>query len=217
MVDYEHLTMEREGQIGRQPESGVTRTRAPRVFRVWREFFAWVQQTPAEVRIQGAAHGRWPEGTPSVFIDMYTKTTAEERLLRNIFNKYPSVEEIQARPADYVAKMNEERAQQRRERLARQLGEPEDTTATLEELEAKHSQTFGTLREQVEQVLNSLTPRERQVLQGRFGQVDGKTRTLKQIGEEIGKSPRTVGRIEKRALQKLRQPSTQRPLKDFLE
>lgn len=209
--------MEREGQIGRQPEAGVNPTRTPRVPRIWREFNAWVKQTPAEVRVQGAAHGQWPEGTPSVFVDMYTKTTAEERLLGSIFNEYPPVEEIQTRPADYVTKMNEERAKQRRERLSRQLGEPENTTATLEELEAKHTQTFGTLREQVEQVLGSLTSRERQVLQGRFGLVDGKSRTLKQLGEEIGRSPRTVGRIERTALQKLRHPSAQRPLKDFSE
>ncbi|KKR24703.1 MAG: hypothetical protein A3C27_02700 [Candidatus Levybacteria bacterium RIFCSPHIGHO2_02_FULL_39_36] len=209
--------MEREGQIGKQPEAGISPIRTPRVPRVWREFNAWVKQTPGEVRVQGTAHGQWPEGTPAVFVDLYTKTTVEERLLGSIFNDYPSVDEIQARPADYVAKMNEERASRRRERLASQLGEPEDSTANLAELEAKHAQTFGTLREQVEQVLGSLTSRERQVLQGRFGLTDGKSRTLKQMGEEIGYSPRTVGKIEKRALEKLRHPSSSRRLNDHLD
>lgn len=211
--------MEREGQISRQPEEGVSPIRTPRV---WREFSIWVKQTPAEVRAQGEAHGQWPEGTPQVFVDIYTKTTTEERLLGSIFNKYPSVEEIQARPADYVAKMNEERAARRRERLASQLGEPEDSTTTLAELElaelkARHAQTSGILREHVEQVLGSLTSRERQVLQGRFGLVDGKPRTLKQLGEEIGKSPRTVGRIERSALDKLRHPSASKTLKGYLD
>ncbi len=73
------------------------------------------------------------------------------------------------------------------------------------------------LTEQVGEVLSSLTPRQRRVLQLRFGLVDGQTRTLKQVGEEISRSESTVRRVERAALGKMRAPTNKRLLKDYLE
>lgn len=189
--------MEREGRVGRRPDTGVRPTQTSPI---WEAFNSWVRQTPTEVRVQGAVHGEWPKGTPQVFVDFYTRTTPEERLLGSIFGDYPSPEEIQARPPDYVARMSAGSVEQRRGRLIKLLGEPEDTTVSLEELEAKYVQT---LRERVEQVLGAPTSTERHVLEGSFGLADGHPRTQREIAEEIGRSPRTVRRIKKRAIERL--------------
>ena len=62
-------------------------------------------------------------------------------------------------------------------------------------------------KEQVEEALGSLTERERKVISLRKGLDDGRSRTQAQVGQEIGRSRWTVGRIERRALRKLRHPS----------
>ncbi|MDO8491188.1 MAG: RNA polymerase sigma factor RpoD [Dehalococcoidia bacterium] len=73
------------------------------------------------------------------------------------------------------------------------------------------------LKEQVEEVLGSLTPRERRVLQLRFGLEDGRTRTLEEVGREFGVTRERIRQIEAKALRKLRHPSRSKRLKDFLE
>ena len=77
--------------------------------------------------------------------------------------------------------------------------------------------SYQLLREQVEEVLNSLTERERKVMYLRFGLDDGQSRTLTEVGQEIGRSRWTAGRIERRALRKLRHPSRTKTLRDYLE
>lgn len=72
------------------------------------------------------------------------------------------------------------------------------------------------LKEQVMEVLNGLTPRERRVLELRFGLTDGRSHTQKEVGTEIGRSATTVGRIERKALFKMREPSRTKPLRDYL-
>ena len=64
------------------------------------------------------------------------------------------------------------------------------------------------LKAQVEEVMSTLTTRERRVLELRFGLEDGRSRTQIEAGKEIGRSRWTVGRIERRAIRKLRHPST---------
>ena len=73
------------------------------------------------------------------------------------------------------------------------------------------------LKEQVEAVLDSLSGRERRVLQLRFGLEDGRARTLEEVGKEFNVTRERIRQIEAKALRKLRHPSRCRKLKDYLE
>ena len=77
---------------------------------------------------------------------------------------------------------------------------------------------FGQLlKEQIEGVLQTLTPREHRVLQFRFGLEDGRSRTLEEVGKEFNVTRERIRQIEAKALRKLRHPSRSRKLKDYLE
>jgi RNA polymerase primary sigma factor len=73
------------------------------------------------------------------------------------------------------------------------------------------------LKEQIEDVLDTLTPREQRVLQLRFGLEDGRSRTLEEVGKEFNVTRERIRQIEAKALRKLRHPSRSRKLKDYLE
>jgi RNA polymerase primary sigma factor len=73
------------------------------------------------------------------------------------------------------------------------------------------------LREQINSVLNSLTRRERRVLQLRYGLEDGRSRTLEEVGREFGVTRERIRQIETKALRKLRHPSRSKKLKDYVE
>ena len=77
--------------------------------------------------------------------------------------------------------------------------------------------TFTMLREQLIEVLDSLTPREQKVLKLRFGLDDGRARTLEEVGKEFEVTRERIRQIEAKALRKLRHPSRSKKLKDFLE
>lgn len=73
------------------------------------------------------------------------------------------------------------------------------------------------LREELEDVLSTLTPREKKVLELRFGLVDGRNRTLEEVGKEFNVTRERIRQIEAKALRKLRHPSRSKRLKDFLD
>jgi RNA polymerase primary sigma factor len=73
------------------------------------------------------------------------------------------------------------------------------------------------LKEQVESVLDSLSMRERRVLQLRYGLDDGRSRTLEEVGKEFGVTRERIRQIEAKALRKLRHPSRSKKLKDYLD
>ena len=73
------------------------------------------------------------------------------------------------------------------------------------------------LKEQLEDVLSTLTPREKKVLELRFGIIDGRTRTLEEVGKEFNVTRERIRQIEAKALRKLRHPSRSKRLKDFLD
>ncbi len=73
------------------------------------------------------------------------------------------------------------------------------------------------LKEQLAEVLNTLTPREAKVLRLRYGLDDGKARTLEEVGKEFNVTRERIRQIEAKALRKLRHPSRSKKLKDFLE
>ena len=77
--------------------------------------------------------------------------------------------------------------------------------------------TFTMLREQLIEVLETLTPREQKVLRLRFGLDDGRARTLEEVGKEFEVTRERIRQIEAKALRKLRHPSRSKKLKDFLE
>ena len=76
---------------------------------------------------------------------------------------------------------------------------------------------FTLLKEQLMEVLDTLTPREEKVLRLRFGLDDGKARTLEEVGKEFNVTRERIRQIEAKALRKLRHPSRSKKLKDFLE
>ena len=73
------------------------------------------------------------------------------------------------------------------------------------------------LKEQLGDVLNTLTEREKKVLILRFGITDGRARTLEEVGQSFGVTRERIRQIEAKALRKLKHPSRSRKLKDFLE
>lgn len=82
--------------------------------------------------------------------------------------------------------------------------------------EPSESATFNMLREQLAQVMETLTPREAKVLRLRFGLEDGRAHTLEEVGKEFDVTRERVRQIESKALRKLRHPSRSKILKDFL-
>ena len=82
--------------------------------------------------------------------------------------------------------------------------------------EPSEAASFSLLKEQLMEVLDMLTPREKKVLELRFGIVDGRTRTLEEVGKEFNVTRERIRQIEAKALRKLRHPSRSKKLRDFL-
>ena len=76
--------------------------------------------------------------------------------------------------------------------------------------------SYTLLREQLEEVMNTLTPREAKVLKLRFGLEDGKARTLEEVGKEFDVTRERIRQIEAKALRKLRHPSRSKKLRDYM-
>lgn len=102
------------------------------------------------------------------------------------------------------------------------IGEEEDSHLGdfIEDEEAPapdEAASYILLKEQLEEVLETLTPREAKVLRLRFGLDDGRSRTLEEVGQEFGVTRERIRQIEAKALRKLRHPSRSRKLKDYLD
>ena len=82
--------------------------------------------------------------------------------------------------------------------------------------EPAEAASYTLLKEQLQEVLSTLTPREEKVLKLRFGLEDGRTRTLEEVGREFNVTRERIRQIEAKALRKLRHPSRSKRLKDFL-
>nr|WP_207640421.1 sigma-70 family RNA polymerase sigma factor [[Eubacterium] cellulosolvens] len=102
------------------------------------------------------------------------------------------------------------------------VGEDENVTLVElipceEELSVEGIAAQRILRENLDEVLKTLTPREEKIIRMRFGLDDGSAKTLEQLGEELGVTRERIRQIESQALKKLRHPSRSKKLKDFLE
>jgi len=102
------------------------------------------------------------------------------------------------------------------------IGEEEDAELSdfVEDKDAtapSDAASLTMLRTEVEDILDSLRPRERHVLQLRFGFIDGSQRTLEEVGKRFGVTREHIRQIEVTALRKLRHPSRSKRLTDFLE
>ncbi|TAK30807.1 MAG: sigma-70 family RNA polymerase sigma factor [Chloroflexota bacterium] len=95
-----------------------------------------------------------------------------------------------------------------------QLGDIIEDEATIQPTEAA---TYQLLKEQVQSVLNSLTPRESRILALRFGLEDGRRHTLEEVGLEFRVTRERIRQIEAKALRKLRHPSRSKRLRDYLD
>ncbi len=102
------------------------------------------------------------------------------------------------------------------------IGEEEDShlgdfVPDSEAVAPSEAASLTMLRTEVEDILDTLTPRERRVLQLRFGLIDGHQRTLEEVGKRFGVTRERIRQIEAKALRKLRHPSRSMKLKDYLE
>jgi RNA polymerase primary sigma factor len=126
------------------------------------------------------------------------------------------VMEIDPEKAREIVKVSQEPAS-----LEKPVGDEEDSilgdfvqsAEPLPDDEAAHS----LLREHIVEVLNSLTDRERKIVEMRFGLIDGKTRTLEEVGKEFGVTRERIRQIEAKALRKLRHPSRAKKLRDYID
>jgi RNA polymerase primary sigma factor len=101
------------------------------------------------------------------------------------------------------------------------VGEEEDSefgSLIEDETEPSPSQTIieTLLRDKIEQVLSTLTPREQRIIRLRFGLVNGKSYTLEEVGQKFGLTRERIRQIENRALRRLRHPLRSRELRDYL-
>ncbi len=160
---------------------------------------------------------------PVHMVETINKLVRVSRRLLQELGREPLTEEIAAEMEITPEKVREIiKVSQEPVSLETPIGEEEDSHlgdfiedhGALAPAEAASHQL---LKEQVEDVLDSLTPRERRVLQLRFGLDDGRSRTLEEVGKEFGVTRERIRQIEAKALRKLRHPSRSKKLKDYLD
>jgi RNA polymerase primary sigma factor len=160
---------------------------------------------------------------PVHMIETINKLLRVSRRLAQEYGREPNAKEIGARMDLPTAKVREiVKVAQLPVSLEAPIGEEEDSHLgdfiedrdALPPVDAASKQL---LKEQIEEVLMALTPREQRVLRLRFGLEDGRSRTLEEVGQEFNVTRERIRQIEAKALRKLRHPSRSRKLKDYLE
>jgi RNA polymerase primary sigma factor len=160
---------------------------------------------------------------PVHMVETINKLVRVSRQLLQELGRDPSPEEIAQEmeiPVDRVREIL--KIAQEPVSLETPIGEEEDSHLGdfIEDEEAPapaEAASFILLKEQLEEVLETLTPREEKVLRLRFGLDDGRARTLEEVGQQFGVTRERIRQIEAKALRKLRHPSRSRKLKDYLE
>ena len=159
---------------------------------------------------------------PVHMVETINKTIRVSRQLLQELGHDPSAEEIAAEMNMPVEKVRDIlKIAQEPVSLETPIGEEEDShlgdfIPDEDASEPSEAASFSLLREQLEEVLDTLAPREKKVLELRFGIVDGRTRTLEEVGKEFNVTRERIRQIEAKALRKLRHPSRSKKLRDFL-
>ncbi len=159
---------------------------------------------------------------PVHMVETINKTLRMTRTLLQELGREPTPEEVAERLGVPVSRVREVLKISRDPvSLDTPIGEEDDSHLGdfIEDdsaLSPADSAAFSMLREELGNALESLTDRERQVVQLRFGLVDGRARTLEEVGKEFNVTRERIRQIEAKALRKLRHPSRSKRLKDFL-
>lgn len=160
---------------------------------------------------------------PVHMVETINKLIRVQRQLLQDLGREPSPEEIGEEmdlPAEKVREIL--KIAQEPVSLETPIGEEDDSHLGdfIEDADAQSPSdhaAYELLKEQLEDVLDTLTDREENVLRLRFGLDDGRTRTLEEVGKVFGVTRERIRQIEAKALRKLRHPSRSKRLKDFLE
>ena len=159
---------------------------------------------------------------PVHMVETINKVIRVSRQLLQELGHDPSAEEISEEMGMPVDKVREIlKIAQEPVSLETPIGEEEDShlgdfIPDEGASEPSEAASFTLLKEQLVDVLSTLTPREEKVLKLRFGIEDGRTRTLEEVGKEFNVTRERIRQIEAKALRKLRHPSRSKKLKDFL-
>ena len=160
---------------------------------------------------------------PVHMVETINKLVRIQRQLLQELGREPLPEEIAKEMGISVERVREiMKIAQEPVSLETPIGEEEDSHLGdfIEDQDAPapaEAASFMLLKEQLEEVLETLTDREKKVLRLRFGLQDGRARTLEEVGQSFGVTRERIRQIEAKALRKLRHPSRSKKLKDFLE
>ena len=159
---------------------------------------------------------------PVHMVETINKLIRTSRNLLQQMGREPTPEEIAKEMEIPVEKVVEiQKIAQDPVSLETPIGEEEDSHLgdfiQDEDSPAPHdAASYTLLKEQLEEVMNTLTPREAKVLKLRFGLEDGKSRTLEEVGREFNVTRERIRQIEAKALRKLRHPSRSKKLRDYM-
>ena len=160
---------------------------------------------------------------PVHMVETINKLIRVSRQLLQTYGREPSPEEIALEMGITVEKVREiQKIAQEPVSLETPIGEEEDSHLgdfiPDEDVPAPaEAAAFSMLKEQLVEVLDTLTEREQKVLKLRFGLEDGRARTLEEVGKEFDVTRERIRQIEAKSLRKLRHPSRSKKLKDYLE
>jgi len=159
-------------------------------------------------------------------VHMYETINKQKKVTRDLFQQLgrePSIEEIAKAMDMPIEKVIDiQKISQDTVSLDTPVGEEEDSTLGTfiqdeNAISPSDSASIMMLKEQLMEVLSTLTPREQKVIMLRYGIEDGHTRTLEDVGKEFSVTRERIRQIEAKALKKLRQPSRSKKLKDFMD
>lgn len=159
---------------------------------------------------------------PVHMVETINKLIRTSRHLLQQLGREPTPEEIAAEMEIPVEKVTEiQKIAQDPVSLETPIGEEDDSHLGdfIQDDDSPAPQdaaAYTLLREQLEEVMKTLTPREAKVLKLRFGLEDGKSRTLEEVGKEFNVTRERIRQIEAKALRKLRHPSRSKKLKDYM-